>query len=130
VAEVSSKDGVHTVYIWGYNNQYLLAEIVNMTYAELRANHITDPAYLRDLGNRPKPNPYDLNLLNSFRTTMPNSLVTTYTYKPLIGLTSICDPNGQTTWYEHDAYGRLTERYRMENGIKKILELVDYSFAR
>ncbi|HEX6431785.1 MAG TPA: RHS repeat domain-containing protein, partial [Niastella sp.] len=130
VAEVSSKDGVHTVYIWGYNNQYLLAEIVNMTYAELRANHITDPAYIRDLGNRPRPNPYDLDLLNSFRTAMPNSLVTTYTYKPLTGLTSVTDPNGQTIYYEHDAYGRLTEKYRIENGIKKILELVDYSFAR
>jgi hypothetical protein len=130
VAEVSSKEGVHTVYIWGYNNQYLLAEIVNMTYAELQANHITDPAYIRDLGNRPTPNPYDLNLLNSFRTALPNSLVTTYTYKPLIGLSSVCDPNGQTIYYEHDALGRLTERYRMENGNKEILELVEYSFAR
>lgn len=123
VAEVSSKDGVHTVYIWGYNNQYLLAEIVSMTYAELRAKHITDPDYLRQLANRPQPLPYDLDMLNALRTAMPNSMVTTYTYKPLIGLSTVCDANGKTTYYEYDGFGRLNCVKDQEG---KVLKTIDY----
>lgn len=38
---------------------------------------------------------------------MSNALVTTYTYKPLVGVTSITDPNGIPAYFEYDAMGRL-----------------------
>jgi len=37
--------------------------------------------------------------LNNLRG-IPNALVTTYTYKPLVGMTSQTDPQGKTIYYE------------------------------
>jgi len=35
------------------------------------------------------------------------AIATTYTYKPLVGVTSITDPSGRTTYYDYDRSGRL-----------------------
>ncbi len=50
-----------------------------------------------------------------------NSQMTTYTYDPLIGMTSQCDLNNQVTYYEYDGFGRLNlVRDHDKNIIKKV----------
>jgi YD repeat-containing protein len=53
--------------------------------------------------------------------------MTSYTYDPLIGMTSITDPRGQTVHYEYDGFGRL-ERIIDHEG--NILEEYKYNYAQ
>ena len=51
--------------------------------------------------------------------------MTTYTYDPLIGMTSQCDANNRITYYEYDSFARLL-RIRDEN--KNIIKQFDYQY--
>jgi len=53
--------------------------------------------------------------LTTIRDNLPNSLVTTYTYKPLVGMLTTTDPSGYTMNYEYDAFNRL-KRVRDADG--------------
>jgi len=46
-------------------------------------------------------------LVDDLRFKPLNSMMTTYTYAPLIGMTSKTDENNRTTYYEYDDFGRL-----------------------
>ena len=50
-----------------------------------------------------------------------------YEYIPYVGVKSMTDPRGNTTYYEYDANGRLIEEYtKDENGNKQILNVYQY----
>ena len=49
----------------------------------------------------------------------------TYTYKPLVGMTSQTDAKGMTTYYEYDAFQRL-KTVKDQNG--NILKQTDYHY--
>ncbi|SHM98777.1 YD repeat-containing protein [Flavobacterium chilense] len=38
---------------------------------------------------------------------MPNAMITTYTYIPLVGVSTITDPKGDKITYTYDSFGRL-----------------------
>ncbi len=109
--EVIDRDGIPTSYLWSYNSVYPVARITNIDQQSIPPsikvalkNHLftnstsfnsirSDVSYLKGLlGNYISDNGYQLSL---------------YTYKPLLGMTSQTDPNGKTTYYEYDDFGRL-----------------------
>lgn len=113
--ELSKKDGTHIVYIWGYNGEYPIAKIENATYVEVQSA-IGAPPYNTSIENIQTLSNQDIDAiseeslrtaLNVIRNSLPNSQVTTYTYDPLIGVTSITDPRGETVYYEYDSFNRL-----------------------
>ena len=58
--------------------------------------------------------------IDELRLYPKGALVTTYTYKPLVGMTSQTDASGKTMYYEYDAYGRLAiVRDQYQNIVKQ-----------
>lgn len=110
-------------YIWGYNFKYPVAEIVGVDYATIMANSNLNQTVLQSSSTSDQ----DMQIeLNKIRTTFPHALVTTYTYKPLIGITSECDVNNRITYYEYDNFGRLKI---IRDNDQNILKKICYSYA-
>jgi len=54
-----------------------------------------------------------------------DAAMTTYTYKPLVGMTSMTDAKGLTTFYDYDSFGRL-KFIRDQEG--NIIKQMDYHY--
>ncbi len=50
----------------------------------------------------------------------------TYTHIPYVGISSMTDPRGLTTYYTYDSVGRLVEVYQIIDGRKRILNAYQY----
>jgi YD repeat-containing protein len=114
ILQVQKPDGTPVSYIWGYNNEYPIAKIENATYSQVSSQ----VANLQGLSNLDDDHCLDTetcdennlrSALNILRNTLPNAMVTTYTYDPLIGVTSMTDPKGYTVYYEYDDFNRLEQ---------------------
>lgn len=103
--DVSQADGTRTSYIWGYNGQYPVAKIDNSTFSAIPSIH------RNAVINASNANPYNetnlKNALAALRNALPDAMVSTYIYKPLVGVTSMTDPRGYTMTYEYDEFNRL-----------------------
>lgn len=106
-------DGTYVSYIWGYNGQYPIAKLENLQYSSISTGTITDLKNKSNLDNDTCLDSGSCNeknlrtALNALSTTFPSTMVTTYTYDPLIGVTSMTDAKGYTVYYEYDEFNRL-----------------------
>ncbi|KAA1243239.1 RHS repeat domain-containing protein [Aquimarina sp. RZ0] len=101
ILEVSQTGGAITSYVWGYNKEYPIAKIENATYQDIAEALEISVATLKTYGED------NFSQLNQLRTSLPNAMITTYTYDPLIGITSMTDPRGYTMTYHYDDFNRL-----------------------
>lgn len=106
------RGGVVETVIWGYGGKYPIAKIENYTYNQVQNNTalVNQLALLDDYTNVTT----DLVRTNlsscnqAIRNSLPGTvLITTYTYDPLIGVTSETDAKGNTIYYEYDGLQRL-----------------------
>lgn len=95
-------------YLWGYKGQYIVAEIKNATVAQLNTGLTTAGSSALEIFNLEDPNILTTKL-NSLRAAMPNSLITSFTYRPLIGLAKTTDPSGLINYFEYDNFNRLRD---------------------
>jgi hypothetical protein len=64
-------------------------------------------------------------LIDELRLYPANAQMTTYTYQPLLGVTSQCDINNRIAYYEYDALGRLKD---MKDQDGNVIKTVDYHY--
>jgi|GEM_PF-2200524 len=120
VMEFKGKDGIIGSYLWAYNNTYPVAKIIGSTYNNAISQSNINLTYLNSLTD---DNAIRIEL-NKLRN-IPNAFITTYTYKPLVGITSETDANGKTTYYEYDSFNRL-KHIKDKDG--NILKVYDYKY--
>lgn len=128
--QISRRGEPSVVLDWGYNDRYVTARVENATYAALEndLNFHTYMAQLEEYTLITDSNRAAFNLINQrLRQFLPSGvLLTTYTYDPLLGITSECNPSGDTIFYEYDSYGRLA-RTRNTNG--EVIQEYEYHYA-
>jgi len=112
VKEVSKQDGTPIVYIWGYGQTQPIAKIENANFADIPTVIYDDIVSKSNLDIDAISELTFRDVLNNLRNPLfaPNlskSQITTYTYDPLIGVTSITDPRGETIYYHYDNFNRL-----------------------
>lgn len=118
------KDGRSALYLWGYNGQYLIAEIENATYEQV--TEALDGNAPEDISNEASYSIY-AGLVTELRDKLPFAHVTNYTYDPGVGMTSSTDPSGKTVFHKYDTKGRLENTHRAgETGDREILQLNEY----
>jgi len=104
---IITDDNIKTAFIWGYNYQYPVAGIKNVSYSDIET--ILGASKIQEIGSAKSLSNENLELLNNLRASLPNSEVTTYTYKPLVGMLTKTDPRGVSSYFDYDDYGRLNE---------------------
>jgi len=126
--QYTSKTGVSTAIIWGYNQTQPIAKIEGATYAQVSSlasaiiNASNDDANDAVSGN---PKEGDMLIaLDAFRnnSTLAGFQITTYTYDPLIGVRSITPPSGVREVYIYDTANRLKEVKDVNGNILKSYE--------
>jgi len=107
VTAVKKDDGEAIAYLWGYNGLYPVAEVRGADYLTVsnfvNLNLIENAARYSDEQVRAELNKIRIGLSSS---TNP-FLLTTYTYRPSIGIASQTDSNGKRILFGYDNVGRL-----------------------
>jgi len=169
--EQQKDNNIKQSYIWGYNNTYPIAEVINGQASDILHTSFEDAegnsldgdsrtgrksktdGYSESLSNLTNGsfilsywqksgstwilqkntvtvsnNTYDINIsgqVDEVRFYPATAQMTTYTYEPLIGMTSQTDTNNRTTYYEYDSFGRL--KY-IKDKDKNVIKSFDYKY--
>ncbi|WET50670.1 hypothetical protein PYS58_05940 [Chryseobacterium indologenes] len=130
IVQYTTKAGVSTVIIWGYNGTQPIAKIENAKLENISQSFIDSIVNASNTDASAERNNDETNLLNAFNTFKNNLSgyqITTYSYDPLIGVRSITPPSGIREVYLYDAAGRLKE-VRENNQTGKLLKEFNYHY--
>ncbi len=110
VIEVTDRGNTPTSYLWGYNGIYIVALIENVAINDLKTVNgfegVEDSAFEEGIPDNNLQQLYEHNT---------NSAVTTFYYKPYIGLTKMIAPTQRFKFYEYDSAGRLIKELNDKN---------------
>ena len=118
-----------TAYFWSYWGKYPLIVVKGASMEELISGKAVSPVLPSVMAEGSLTDGrMHSDICDAIKAKFPDCQITVYSYKPYVGVTSITDPRGITTYYEYDDLGRLKEVYIEEGGGKKIIEAYDYHY--
>jgi hypothetical protein len=125
---LSQPGAAKTNFVWGYARSNPLAIVVNAPYDSVVAA-LGGSSSVNSLADQPVPFGFIFNILmRGLRNanSLKNSLITTYTFDPLTGMTSQMDPRRMTTYYAYDLLGRLST---VRNNDQEVVKQYCYDYA-
>ncbi|GEN77505.1 hypothetical protein [Chryseobacterium hagamense] len=108
--QYTRKEGIPVALIWGYGNTQVIAKVEGATYDQAMA--LAGSADIITKSNQDVDTATQnllISQLDLFRTDNSRQVITTYTYDPLIGVTSITPPSGVREVYVYDSSNRLKQ---------------------
>jgi len=108
--EVSKMNGSKIYYVWGYMGTQPIAKIEGYTTMNSTQLSAINAAIIASDADKSVTTEDTLRTrLTTLRNAFANTpaQVTTFTYDPLIGVTSTTDPRGYTMYYSYDEFNRL-----------------------
>jgi len=113
------ENGIPVSIIWGYNGQYPIAKVEGVTYSDIQSQ-----ANILSASNNLTESSFDA-LRTMVNASNKYAMLTCYLYEPLVGVTTIIQPDGQKATYEYDDAGRL-KLIKDQNG--KVLKEIEYNY--
>lgn len=123
--------GLPVTLVYGYNSSRIVAKLVNVEASLYYSNNTVYLGSRINIGNYSNQtattyNETNLkNALNSLRTLFPEAMVTTYTYRPMVGIASITDAAGREERYQYDTFNRL---YQVVNHEGLVTQRYQYNY--
>lgn len=122
--QIKKEAGAPITYLWSYNGQYPIAKIENATYAEVQT--VLSNTVVQELEASTPSDDYIRQKMVLLRSGLPKAFVTSYTYKPLVGMSSQTDQKGMTIYYGYDAFQRLVS---IKDHLGNIIKTYCYGYA-
>jgi hypothetical protein len=115
ILEVAPQNDIKNVFLWGYNGQFPVAKISG-------ADYTTVMQYVsQSILDNPASDAALRSAMDNLRANLKDALISTYTYKPFVGMTSETDFRGVSSYYEYDNFNRLKLVRDKDNNIVKQL---------
>ncbi len=125
VLQYHTKDNIYTSFIYGYNYSSLVAKVDNATYDTAKALLPLTITQLQALDSQ-NDEATLIGYFNTVRNGLTNAKVSSYTYLPSIGVSTITDARGKTITYEYDEFNRLKQ---VKDSIGNILSHNEYHYT-
>ncbi|WP_276679867.1 hypothetical protein [Empedobacter brevis] len=119
ILQYTLENSMPVTVVWDYTGQYPVAKIEGISLSEFQ-----ETSYFISILENGNLSEEDEKYLRDY---YPNAMITTYQYKPLVGLTKIMQPNGQTEYYKYDATNRLEE---IRNDKKEVIKTFKYNYKK
>jgi hypothetical protein len=124
--QYTTKSGIPVAVVWGYNGTKPIAKVEGATYDQVSGlQYFSEIISKSDEDIDQGSENILISTLDNFRNLNSRFYISTYTYDPLIGVTSITPPSGIREIYIYDTANRLEKIVDVEG---KVLKEFKYNY--